>query len=272
MANNLREFFDEVSKNIEIEDRTFIDNIPDEVEIPENFKEAFYSNYLTIDAAKNHSDINTYFKGKNLGSVDSQLKAFYKQNDMMDVYKELEAEGDTLVKLKKTFEVLKDLKNGGKNDENTKELKKQYEQKFAELQQELEKRKDYVEPTEIERLKQEMDSKLFGYNLNSILSRKQYGEGWEVDEVSILVNGKLNQLPYTFKIENDVVVPYEKENPELKAFKNGKPLTFEEIVNELTLKYEKKSDKPQEQRRNVVVESKNDNAHYLGAKPYNPFS
>src|SRR5690606_26117728 len=150
---------------------------------------SFHSNYLTLEAAKNNPDINSFYKGKNFGTVDSKLKALFKQNNLMDVYKDLESEEDTLTRLEKSFEALKGL-GGKENNEKASEIKKQYEQKMIELQSELKNRENYIEPIEMERLRSDYESKFFNLNLNNIISRKQLGEGYDFDEVSLLVQGK----------------------------------------------------------------------------------
>lgn len=265
MANiKMRDFIKSISENIGLEDLEFINSIPDEVEAPENFNDLFHSNYLTVSAAKNNPDIAKYFKGRHLGTVDSHLKAIFKDNDLMDDYNSLEEEKDTLERLKKSFEIVKSKNQSSGGDDKWKEKEKQLKDAIQKLNDEIKQKTEAIEETE-NKTNQKWESKFFGLKLRDRLSTKKLTESYDFDDVSLLTTQKLNSLPYIYKLnENDTYDVYDKENPEIRVHKDGKPVSFESIIDEITQKYEKKSDGKPEEKKTVIVDEKNTSGHAMG--------
>lgn len=235
--NSARELLISISKNIGIEDVEFLNAIPDEVEVPENFNELFHKNYLTISSAKNNTDLDAFYRRKIFGTVESNLKAYFKANQMDDVYKPLEDEEDTIARLKKALDVVK-TSNKGTGD---KEVEKQLKSEISRLNSEI-KLKDEGFSAKENELNSKWESKFFGLSVNDKLAKKQFSETYEADDIRFLVQQKINDLPYVYKRnDKDGFDVYHKETPEIIAHKDGKPLTFDSIIDEVADKYTKKS-------------------------------
>lgn len=261
MANSLRETLSTISKNIGLDDLEFLNSISDEVEVPENFADLFHANYLTKSAAKNNTDIRDFYKGKFLGTVDSKLKSKLKDTEF---FTEIESEADTLEKLEKAIDYLNSQK-GSDNNEDVASIRKQLNGKITELQRELESRKDWIEPAKFDESQKNWENKFFNYTLNDSLRGLELTKDLDFDEISILVNSKLNSLPYTFKRnENFEFEVYEKDNPELRVHKEGKPLSFNDVVSEVSNKWVKKSDPPKPTEQQIRVEKPDEvNSSYV---------
>jgi hypothetical protein len=74
--------------------------------------------------------------------------------------------------------------------------------------------------------------------INEILSGKKFNSTLPADDLKYLIRNKLNSSPYLIKMDEDLTFKiFNRENPEAEAIKEGKNVTIDEVLNELSLPY-----------------------------------
>lgn len=256
---NLKDFLKELNEVLnvnEIEGFISAENL-NEVEISEEGQEKIkgaLENLMTVDGAKNNADLKKYFKeqlypsitGEVLGNTDTELGKLVKQifPDDYDKFKEMEMTKD------KVKWLVNNIPNALKSDDKSKE-------KIQTLQSELEKVNSELAQTneqkekEIESLKSEFYNTQIKGEFNRYLLSKEWAEPYSKDGVKkALINEVYNEVngEAVLRYEDDGKIGvYQKDNPELKYTRKGKPVEFNDLVDPKVDDYLKKSgEKPTE--------------------------
>jgi hypothetical protein len=263
MATNLKEFFNVISKNIDLGEDFDLNQIP-EVELPNNFNDDFHQQYLTPLSAKNNKDIMKHFRGQYLNTVDSRLKSAYLANggseDSFNDFKSKEPDSMKLIDV-----VLNGFVDLTSSKKATSDELEAYKIKTSKQIKDLLGEKESFE----DKLKTSVDerdafwkSKLQGTMVKSILNAKQFNDSMSREDSIYLTTRKISDSPYLLELdENMNKVVREKDNPSAIAIKNGENLTWESVLDELSEPYTKKNDQPKERPATVVqVPTNNDNS------------
>lgn len=254
MANQLlSELFDSFASKTGIdttseEYQAFIqDKRISEITVPENVASHLTQSVgnLTIDAAKNNSELAKHYKVKYLTTVDNHLKNFFKGKEVPeDFYSEIEAEPDTIKRVDKAMNKIYEYveskaskKSGEPNDAKYKELVEKHNALMAELNTE--------KSTWTQKEKQwqsDLENKEIDWQVDNMLASYQYSDSIPADDAKFLVKEKMKKLPYVFKKTENGIGVYQKENADLMAYaENNKPLSVKDILDKEVSPYTRKT-------------------------------
>lgn len=273
MANlNMREFFSAIAvqAGIDTESTTFKSLIENEafekVTVPDEISTGIQNNLLNLSSAKNHPEVAKHFKGKYYDTTDRAFKKNLKASGMPDeLINELDSEQDTIKKLEiglsKYGEFVKSAFAKDGNSDKYQELVKKHNELQSQYNQAVEGFK-----TKENKWFSDLETKEVQWELNNMLNGYTYTDAIPADDVKLIANNKLNQLPYVFKKVEGKIGVFQKEHPDLVASKNNKPLTPKDVIEEVVSPYVKKSQSTTTQKtesttqQRTVVATENANA------------
>lgn len=212
-----------------------------EVQVPEELANQLTGGLLTIDAAKNHAEINSHFKVKHLKGVDNRLIQNLRSLNVPDeIIQEVESQKDTLSKINLIFPKLNEYyatqanKGGDAKYQDLITKHNALMQEKAALAESLTKNQSAWE--------QERENFHINQEINTVMGSYVFGDMYPADDVRLLVRNKLNDKPIIFKRTNEGVGVFQKEHPELKAIgKDNKELTIRAVLDEIVAPYLKKN-------------------------------
>lgn len=213
-----------------------------EVQIPDDLANKLTTGLLTINAAKQHPEVNSHFKVKHLKGVDNRLSQEFKAIGLPEeVLLEMNGIADTLGKINfiapKIQEHYQTTLGGKKGDEKYIELTGKYNTLVKEKQT-LAEQLD----SEKTRFSKEREDMSINYEVNRNLTGYQFGEAYQTEDVQLLVSKKLSEKPLVFRKTDSGIGVFQKDNPDLKAMsKDNKELTIKMVLDEVVAPYLKKN-------------------------------
>ena len=250
---NLSEFLTSIANEMGVNTddesiKEFFENLPD-TELPEGFA-GFNDTYFTLDSAKNHKDIATFYKsklkGQYLGNADRITEQALKNFPIdEEVLAEIGSEEDTQNKLRKAFEAIQGLydNKGASSDEKVKEREQELLDKVQTLQAEISKAYEEKDLALNEQA-QQFDQERLNTEMIKTLSDLPISESFSREDVNLLINTKYKDSDYIFKRGENGWGVYMKEDPDIEAYKDNKKLKIDDVITELAQPYLKKSDAP----------------------------
>jgi len=274
---NLREIFQDISENIDLGEFN-IESIPEDVVMPENFKDEFHQKYLTVVAAKNNPLLMGHFKGKYLSSIDLKLKnGLISLGFTEEEIAELKGqESDSLKLVDLAFNKIGERKSSEtpNNDKGTEALKKAHAKQVSELQGIIEKSEE-ISNSKLSEVNSKWKNQFRDSKLNEILSGKTFDSNIPVDDIKILIKSKIAQSNYDIRLQDDLTFKvFDKNNPDVEAIIEGKTLKIDDIIGEFASVYTEKNQQTTETKpeKRVVevatVENNSDGAWRPGHKDY----
>ena len=239
--------------------KSFVEKLP-EADVPEMFCEKFNKAYFTVDAAKNEPALQSHFKGKYLDSVDRAIGGVAKTVLPEEVMDQITEEKDSLKKAKLTVSKLvefyqNELKTNskGKSSEDMQRLSA----KVNELN-DLIAQKDAAYASEKIKLIEGFESERLLTKVNERISSHQFSDNFKPEDVKYLVQKKIQDSPYLFKVCEGKYQVYNKETPDTLAYKNNKAVQMNDVIDELASPYIKKAENHIENKK--VVSGKTETA------------
>jgi len=204
---------------------------------------------MSMEAAQNNHDLETYFKkklhpsikGELLGNIDSDLLKVSKEllgEDSATLFEGLDYTGD---KIKKFADHTKELLSKKSNDPKLKETLEQQRKQLEELSKGFEtdlKKKD----EEINQIKQDYQTKLIKKEFNSLMSNYKLGEKYQDEDFKAFIYDKkykevLDKAKLTLN-DKGSLIPKNKENPELDFYIGNKKVeSVKDILDPLMTDY-----------------------------------
>jgi len=255
MANkNLKEWFEDITENIDLGEFN-IEDIPN-VELPESFNDEFHKKYLTTLSARNNPEVMTHFKAKYLSSADLKLKKGFIENGFTEEeFLELKnEEPDTLKLVDLVFNKVKERKSVETPIKDDKAFEK-YKSETAKQIEELKAQNESYE-SKISSVVSENNAKwrekLKATQLTSKLGSKSYGI--EKEDAIYLTMKKVEDSPYILALDEDLKERvYSKDDPDLEAVVDGKPVSWDYVLDKYSESYVKKNDQTIKQPKTTTV-------------------
>ena len=209
---------------------------------------------LTIDAAKNNTDIQAFVRDQIkpamrrdlLGNIDVELLQASRDLYGDEATSTLSAIEFTSDRVKKFAQMAKDQLSKGVNDKKLKEindgLKNQINKINAEFATKIE-----AKDAEVIKVKKGFTDKLIKNKVTSMLSSYKYGEKYDEDFIKqALFDDVFRKIQKQAKLTlsaDGTIVPKNPENPELDIYVNNNKVTeLKEIIEPLLEPFIKKSD------------------------------
>lgn len=216
-----------------------------EVSLPDDVANKFKTGFLTVDAAKNNSEINSHFKVKHYSAVDKRLENVLKSAELpKEDMEEFASIKGTLEKLDFILPRVKEhyeKKSPGAGKGN-----KEYEAMVEKYNALVKEKQDLA--TQFETTKQnfakEKENLEIDFEVNNLLGSYQFGDAYPVEDVQYLIRKRLQEKPFIFKKTDGKVGVFQKDTPDLKAMKDNKELTLKGLLDELVTPYVKKTQTP----------------------------
>lgn len=245
----LSDHFKTIAKEIGLNEddlKEFFEKLPED-EIPKEISDKFADTYMTLDAAKNNSEIVSHFKdslkGQYLGFVDNEIEKLLKKVELPNADKVKETK-DTQEKLKMIVKSIDSFEKG--QDIEWEEEKKKLIDKVNELQGEIDKTKSDYEQ-KLKEQSQSFDSERVESLITNKLAQKKWADVYEPEDVQMIVRTKLLNGNYVLKRKDDGSIGvFQKDNPELEAHEDNKKLTLDDLIDRESSKFVKKADTPRE--------------------------
>ena len=279
-TDNLREFFVQISENIELGEDFDINDIP-EVALPEAYNDNFHSNFLTLTSAKNNQDVMKHFRGKYLSNADNRLKAAYlakggKEEDFNEFNGK---EPDSMKLIDLIVGDLAKLKSSSNAPSNNKEHEaykiqtaKQIEDFIAKEALFEEKLSDSLSDNNSvwsNRVKSEM--------INAKLSSKSFNDSMSREDSVFLINRKVENSDFELRLDDDLKQSVYSKKTGMEAVIDGKNVDWDYVLDNLSYDYTKKNDQattppPARQVTVPTVNATNEDGRYIVGHPdYNKF-
>ncbi len=232
-----------------------------EVEIPDEITTQITGQLMTVASAKNNPDIAKHFKGQYLQTVNRDLSGFLKDSGIgQERIDELSKEPDTLKRLRAGLAEYKQYiaanTSNDNNDETDKkiaeltgQINKLREEKAQEATSWQEKLTAQNTSFERERIEAIIQGKLGSYT---------FADTYPTDDVKVLVKSKIDSLPFLLKrVEGRNIEVFQKDNPEMKAFKDNEAIVFDGLIDEIVAPYLKKGNSDKTKTEKVINADKN---------------
>ena len=212
-----------------------IDLLSVNAQIPDDLVNAVNSNLMTLDTAKNNIELKKYFHAQALNGIDAELKNVLSELELDDESKQaIESETSSYKRVSKSLKLVKELE-GKKLQTNTKDEKTELQKEIDRLNNEIKSSKLQMQEKESE-FNTKLESTLTEYQLNSILSSKNYAFGDMPKDVLTLTAKNLLQSALTSKgvkivRQNDNLKLVRAEAPDLDYRENNTPVNIGDFVD-----------------------------------------
>lgn len=212
-----------------------IDLLSVNAQIPDDLVNAVNSNLMTLDTAKNNIELKKYFHAQALNGIDAELKNVLSELELDDDSKQaIESETSSYKRVSKSLKLVKELE-AKKLQANTKGEKTELQKEIDRLNNEIKTTKVQMQEKESE-FNTKLESTLTEYQLNSILSSKNYAFGDMPKDVLTLTAKNLLQSALTSKgvkivRENDNLKLVRAEAPDLDYRENNTPVNIGDFVD-----------------------------------------
>lgn len=212
-----------------------IDLLSVNAQIPDDLVNAVNSNLMTLDTAKNNIELKKYFHAQALNGIDAELKNVLSELELDDESKQaIESETSSYKRVSKSLKLVKELE-GKKLQANTKGEKTELQKEIDRLNNEIKTTKVQMQEKESE-FNTKLESTLTEYQLNSILSSKNYAFGDMPKDVLTLTAKNLLQSALTSKgvkivRQNDNLKLVRAEAPDLDYRENNTPVNIGDFVD-----------------------------------------
>lgn len=212
-----------------------IDLLSVNAQIPDDLVNAVNSNLMTLDTAKNNIELKKYFHAQALNGIDAELKNVLSELELDDESKQaIESETSSYKRVSKSLKLVKELE-GKKLQANTKGEKTELQKEIDRLNNEIKTTKVQMQEKESE-FNTKLESTLTEYQLNSILSSKNYAFGDMPKDVLTLTAKNLLQSALTSKgvkivRHNDNLKLVRAEAPDLDYRENNTPVNIGDFVD-----------------------------------------
>lgn len=212
-----------------------IDLLSVNAQIPDDLINAVNSNLMTLDTAKNNIELKKYFHAQALNGIDAELKNVLSELELDDDSRQaIESETSSYKRVSKSLKLVKELE-AKKLQANTKGEKTELQKEIDRLNNEIKTTKLQMQEKESE-FNSKLESTLTEYQLNSILSSKNYAFGDMPKDVLTLTAKNLLQSALTSKgvkivRENDNLKLVRAEAPDLDYRENNTPVNIGDFVD-----------------------------------------
>lgn len=212
-----------------------IDLLSVNAQIPDDLVTAVNSNLMTLDTAKNNIELKKYFHAQALNGIDAELKNVLSELELDDDSRQaIESETSSYKRVSKSLKLVKELE-AKKSQANTKGEKTELQKEIDRLNNEIKTTKLQMQEKENE-FNSKLESTLTEYQLNSILSSKNYAFGDMPKDVLTLTAKNLLQSALTSKgvkivRENDKLKLVRAEAPDLDYRENNTPVNIGDFVD-----------------------------------------
>jgi hypothetical protein len=255
MATNLKEFFGSISEGINLGEGFDVNSIP-EVELPETFNESFHNKFLTVLAAKNNKDVMGHFRGQYLNDADNRLKSSFLSNGgTVEMFKELkDQEPDSMKLIDLIFGKGIELnKTSGAGDNAEFEAYKIQTGKQIEDLLGFKENAENSLNSAINSNNIEWASKLKNTMISSRLNGKNFDGGMSKEDAIYLTMRKLEDSDFDLRLDENLQEKvFQKSNPDFEATVEGKNVSWDYVLDDLSKQYLKKNDQQQQQQTTVV--------------------
>ncbi len=205
------------------------------------------NSFMSIDAAKNNTDLDKFFKQKHystikgelLGNIDTDLMNSAKAilgDDAADQFKEIEFTGDKIKKFTELAKIQIESKDGG--DEKIKLLNTNLNKQIADGKLASDKSaKDHEK--ELEKLisghNTDLIDKEFDLAINQYtLGEKYTSEPWMKSSLHDKIRSEVKEITKLTLSEDKKVIPKNPDDVTMDLFVEGKPImTLKEVLNPL---------------------------------------
>ena len=212
-----------------------IDLLSVNAQIPDDLVNAVNSNLMTLDTAKNNIELKKYFHAQALNGIDAELKNVLSELELDDESKQaIESETSSYKRVSKSLKLIKELE-GKKLQANTKGEKTELQKEIDRLNNEIKSSKLQMQEKESE-FNTKLESTLTEFQINSILSSKNYAFGDMPKDVLTLTAKNLLQSALTSKgvkivRQNDNLKLVRAEAPDLDYRENNTPVNIGDFVD-----------------------------------------
>lgn len=212
-----------------------IDLLSVNAQIPDDLINAVNSNLMTLDTAKNNIELKKYFHAQALNGIDAELKNVLSELELDDDSRQaIESETSSYKRVSKSLKLVKELE-AKKLQANTKGEKTELQKEIDRLNNEIKTTKLQMQEKESE-FNSKLESTLTEYQLNSILSSKNYAFGDMPKDVLTLTAKNLLQSALTSKgvkivRDNDNLKLVRAEAPDLDYRENNTPVNIGDFVD-----------------------------------------
>ena len=235
MPKQFGTFISELAKNAGYDETKLIDLLSINAQIPDDLVNAINSNLMTMDTAKNNIELKKYFHAQALNGVDAELKSVLSEIELDDENRSaIESETSTYKKVSKSLKLVKELQEK-KASATTKTEKTELQKEIDKLNNDIKALRNQSEEKERE-YQSKLESTLTEYQLNSILSSKNYAlDGIPKDVLTQtaknLLQSELAKKGVKIVRDNDNLKLVRAESPDLDYRENNTPVNIGDFVD-----------------------------------------
>lgn len=231
-------------------------------DIPSEIVSGIKSGFLTLESAKNNSDLNKHFKGKHLDMIDQSVaKGIQGLNLPDNVMGDITGETDSRKKIELAFSKANDhfkaLQPESTNDPELIEKNKELSGKVNSLTEEINKHPQILQEQK-DNLTNQFNEEKIGFRVGEILSSYKISENYQPDYVKWSVNEALGKSP--FKIKPDMKL-YQRDNEDLLAQKENQEFMLKDFIEETIAPFLQTTDKPPEPNGQPVIVKSDEPIH-----------
>lgn len=208
------------------------------LDMPSEIETGIKSGFLTIESAKNNSELHKHFKGQNLDMVDQSLSKGIRELSLpANITAEIDSEPDTnkkiVLALSKANDHFKSLKPESVNDPELEKRNKEYADKINEQHEIIGAFPAQLKEQE-DKLTGEFDQERITHKMSSMISSYQFSEKTTPEFITWHINKTLNESPFVIKSDMKL---YQRENTDLTAQKNNQDYQLKDFIEETISPY-----------------------------------
>lgn len=214
-----------------------------EVDIPDEIVSKVNSSLMTMESAKNNTELIKHFRGSILGSVDARI------NDVMnshasiftdDVQAKIQNTQSSYDKVTELAKVLSEATKGTAGGDNSEQLKA-LEGQIATLNQTITELKSNEETLKAQHV-QDLMSKDMGYADRALLSSLNFGTALEKKDYIDLTSQKIEQKASTMglvKVFENGEIKLKKKDGEglVDYYENNKPVSYSDFAQSVAAEH-----------------------------------
>jgi hypothetical protein len=235
MPKQFGTFISELAKIAGYDETKLIDLLSINAQIPDDLVNAVNASLMTMETAKNNIELKKYFHAQALNGVDAELRNALSELELDDENRTaIDSETSTYKKVSKSLKLVKELQEK-KAQTNNKGEKTELQKEIDRLNNEIKTVKAQSEDKEKE-FNSKLDSTLTEYQLNSILSSKNYAlDGMPKDVLTLtaknLLQSELSAKGIKIVRDNDKLKLVRVDAPDLDYRENNTPVQLGDFVD-----------------------------------------
>ena len=235
MPKQFGTFISELAKIAGYDETKLIDLLSINAQIPDDLVNAVNASLMTMETAKNNIELKKYFHAQALNGVDAELRNALSELELDDENRTaIDSETSTYKKVSKSLKLVKELQEK-KAQSNNKGEKTELQKEIDRLNNEIKTVKSQSEDKEKE-FNSKLDSTLTEYQLNSILSSKNYAlDGMPKDVLTLtaknLLQSELSAKGIKIVRDNDKLKLVRVDAPDLDYRENNTAVQLGDFVD-----------------------------------------